>query len=123
MPGMGDIVIVWHVDGILETIAQGRGIAVCEFSMDVIEKTECATVGALSLCLRLFGKEGGGVPVGVSPTVPRTKARPVSPKGEETRTGHPLSAEISIAAIEILNCTFDPKPLYQRYIQVVVCAI
>jgi hypothetical protein len=32
-------------------------------------------------------------------------------------------SEISIAAIEILNCTFDPKPLYQRYIQVVVRAI
>jgi hypothetical protein len=32
-------------------------------------------------------------------------------------------SEISIAGIEILNCTFDPKPLYQRYIQVVVRAI
>jgi len=28
--------------------------------------------------------------------------------------------EISITCIEILNCTFDPNPLYQRYIQVVV---
>ncbi len=33
------------------------------------------------------------------------------------------TAEISIRLIEILNCTFDPKPLYQRYIQVVVRAI
>ncbi len=39
----------------------------------------------------------------------------------EVQSGAPL--EISIWVIEILNCTFDPKPLYQRYIQVVVRAI
>jgi len=33
------------------------------------------------------------------------------------------SPEISICRIEILNCTFYPKPLYQRYIRVVVRAI
>jgi hypothetical protein len=37
---VGDMVIVWHVDGILGTIAQGRGIAIFDFSMLVIEKNE-----------------------------------------------------------------------------------
>jgi hypothetical protein len=45
-------------------------------------------------------------------------------EGEDRQGRATLGAiEISIAAIEILNCTFHPKPLYQRYIQVVVRAI
>lgn len=37
---VGDIVMVWNVDGILETIAQVRRFAIFEFSMDAIEKSE-----------------------------------------------------------------------------------
>ena len=70
-------------------------MAAFEFSMEVIEKTE--------------------LPPSPSP----------ASFEEENRQGRAASGavEISIAAIEILNCTFHPKPLYQRYIQVVVRAI
>jgi hypothetical protein len=46
----------------------------------------------------------------------------VPQKSAEARPEHQqvFDSEISIAPIEILNCTFHPKPLYQRYIQVVV---
>jgi len=68
-------------------------MAAFEFSMKVIEKTELLS-------------------------------KLTSSMGEEGRDGQsPAAIEISILAIEILNCTFHPKPLYQRYIQVVVRAI
>jgi len=35
----------------------------------------------------------------------------------------PIRPDFSIRPIEILNCTFDPKWLYQRYIQVEARAI
>src|SRR6266568_6402110 len=49
------------------------------------------------------------------------KCRPECYSIQPTALFH--SPEISICRIEILNCTFYPKPLYQRYIQVVVRAI
>jgi hypothetical protein len=33
------------------------------------------------------------------------------------------SPEFSICRIEILNCTFNANPLYQRYIQAVVSSL
>ena len=120
---LGDIVLVWHVDGILETIAQVRGSLYASFRWTQSKKLN---VGPRVSCLvsPFFARQGGFCTQGGfrDKSDRDTPALPL-PKARETRTGRPLTAEISIVAIEILNCTFDPKPLYQRYIQVVVRAI
>jgi hypothetical protein len=84
--------LIWGVDGIFKTIAELRLSDAFEFSILVIEKAEKHD----------FGRGYAAAP-SCCPRLRETKGR---------------LPEISIRRIEILNCTFNLKPLYQRYIQV-----
>jgi hypothetical protein len=96
------IVTVWNMDDILRTIARSRRSQYASFGYFLSEKPK-----------RGFEIQS-----------PRQKIYRLCPKSAEASPEQPqiFDSEISISPIEILNCTFHPKPLYQRYIQVVLRA-
>ena len=105
---------VWNMDGIVETITQRFWTASFDFSMEAIENLNDRDTKGTSTGFSVPWADKRKIPTEIN------GPRSVLPKGGSTERS---TAEISIWVIEILNCTFDPKPLYQRYIQVVVRAI
>jgi hypothetical protein len=54
--------------------------------------------------------------------IEKTEARSLKRAATDRSPAENILFKISICLIEILNCTFDLKPLYQRYIQVALRA-